>query len=272
VRLRLKADAAAKYSMHVGALSGPTFIASWNNTGIGTGDAAGEIDVRQIFLSARPVTGIDLQAGSLDVWRGESTEITSYDNDGYLTGARIVIKRPDHLFLDEITYAQANLGDLEQPNAFRRLDRIDDLNYRQVGVMKAVSGRMWLSADYTRHSGVGTLRAAARFDTLAWRVLDRLRLEVYRRLDVDEAGGFALTGEKAVMPRLTFSGGMAAIDEHYALIGDRYGRGNHLFGLATIALNRNLAVQGFVGRAVQTDFLVANGTRVDVVLIYDAPR
>src|ERR1022692_10878 len=47
--------------------------------------------VRRLSLNLSPIQGIEAQYGSFDFNRGVSTEMTSYDNDGYLAGERISI-------------------------------------------------------------------------------------------------------------------------------------------------------------------------------------
>lgn len=272
-RLRLKADPAGRYALHVGIFSGRNFGSGWNNTGIGTGDPTAPIAVRQLFLAAQPLPGLELQVGSLYLWRGESTEITTYDNDGYLTGLRVVVRRPAQLFFDQVTYTEAHLGDVEQPNAFRRLDRLGDVNYRQAGLVKAIGPLASVSTDFTTHERIRTMRAAGRLRTPALRAIDVLRLEGYRRLNGEqEAGGFALAGERAITKRLNVIAGLSVIDRDYLLNGDRYDRGNHLYAIASYALTPVWTLQTFVARAVHTEFEVANGTRVDVVVNYNLLR
>jgi hypothetical protein len=86
------------------------------------------------------------------------------------------------------------------------------------------------------------------------------------------AGGFAVTVDKMVLKNaLALHGGFSKIDRFYAPPnGDRYLQGNHLFGRATWTLSREWAIQGFVTRAVRTNFTIATGTRVDVLLQYNA--
>ena len=43
------------------------------------------IFVKQLFASATPAEGVEIQAGGLGIVKGENTEVTSYDNDGYMS-------------------------------------------------------------------------------------------------------------------------------------------------------------------------------------------
>jgi hypothetical protein len=271
-RFRIKLDPAARYTVHFGAFSGPVFSGGWNNTGLGTGDPTGYFALKQLFLAAEPIDGVELQAGGLYPWRGESTEITTYDNDSYVTGVRASVRRPAQLFFNDVTYTQANLDHTAPPNVFRRFDRMDNVNYRQIAVIKALGTRASSFFDFTTHGDVRTLRAAARMRTPEVRVADAVLIEYYNRVNgASPAGGFAVSMDKALFGNaVALNGGVSAIDRHYTPPnGDRYLQGNHLFGRATWVLAREWALQAFVARAVRTDYTIATGTRVDVVVQYN---
>jgi hypothetical protein len=268
-RFRIKVDPAARYTVHFGAFTGAGFGSGWNNTGLGTGDFAGYLVFKQLFAAAEPIAGVEVQAGGLYTWRGESTEVTTYDNDAYVTGVRASLRRPARLFFNEVTYTYANLDAAVPPNALRRFDQFDDLNYQQIGVMKAIGKRAGSSFEFATHGGVRSLRAAVRMRTPELRVVDAFLIEFYDRTNgANPAGGFAVTADKAVFKNaLALHGGFASIDRYYSPPnGDRYLQGNHLFGRATWTLSREWALQGFVTRAVRTDFTTATGTRVDVLV------
>jgi hypothetical protein len=271
-RFRITLDPAARYTVHFGAFTGAVFGSGWDNTGIGTGDATSSLVMKQLFAAAEPIEGVEVQAGSLYVWRGESTEITTYDNDGFVTGARASVRRPARLFFNEVTYTHANLDGAAPTNAFRRFDRMDDVNHRQIGVVKSIGKRASSSFEFSTLAGVRSLRAAVRTRTPELRVIDTFLIEFYNRVNgANPAGGFAATVDKAVFKNtLALHGGFSAIDRHYAPPnGDRYLQGNHLFARATWTLSREWAVQGFVTRAVRTDYTIATGTRVDMLLQYN---
>jgi hypothetical protein len=271
-RFRIKLDPAARYTIHFGAFTGAAFGSGWNNTGLGTGDTTGYLALKQLFVAAEPIAGVEVQAGSLYVWRGESTEITTYDNDGYVTGVRASLRRPARLFFNEVTYTHANLDGAAPPNAFRRFDRMDDVNYRQIGVMKTIGKRAASSFEFTTHGGVRTVRAGTRTRAPELRVVDAFLIEYYNRTNgVNPAGGFAATVDKAVFENaLALHGGLSAIDRYYSPPnGDRYLTGNHLFVRATWTLSREWALQGFVARTIHKEFTHAIGTRVDVIVQYN---
>jgi hypothetical protein len=123
IKSALRLDPAGRLTIHAGLFTGDTFSFGWNNTGPGTGIAQSRVCLKQLYLDAKPLGGIDVQVGGLEFARGESTEITSYDYDGYLVGERLAIRRPDRVLLDEVTLTFGFLGDLRQPNVFARLAR-----------------------------------------------------------------------------------------------------------------------------------------------------
>jgi hypothetical protein len=271
LRFRVKFDSAARYTVSVGAASGEGFWIAWDNTGIGTGEGSGYFALKHLFFTGGPVAGVEVQAGSMPLWRGESSEITTYDNDGYVLGFRGAVRMPKRLFFNEVTYTEANLDGAAPPYVFRRLDRIDDLNYRQFGVVKAIGRRTAVSFDVTSHAGVRTLRAGGRVRTPEWRVADGIRVEGYRRVNgANPASGFAVTADKVLFGnKLALSGGFASVDRFYTLNADRFFAGTRVFGVAVVPLSREWTAQFYATRAVHNDFRVPLGTRIDVALQYN---
>jgi hypothetical protein len=94
IRAGFKVDAAGRYSVRAGLFSGNNFSSGWNPTGIGTGEGTAKIYLTQLFVRAEPWRGTELLYGSMDAARGESTEITTYDNDAYITAGRVSLRRP----------------------------------------------------------------------------------------------------------------------------------------------------------------------------------
>jgi len=199
---RFKFDEQGNYSLNAGLFSGRNFIATWNNTGWGTGAAQSNLALKQLYFSAKPVKGLELQYGGLYILRGESTEITSYDEDGYIVGERVSLKRPEKFFFDEISITYAYLGDLNTPNLNQRYHRLKQSNYHQFLVEKKTGKRAAISADYTFQAGRETLREAIKVNTAELRVFDFIRFENYQRTKIRPDYGFALFGEKTLFQRL----------------------------------------------------------------------
>jgi hypothetical protein len=267
---RLKFDRDGKYSLNAGVFSGLTFIGSWNNTGWGIGDGQTNLFLKQLYLSAAPIAGLELQYGGLYTIRGESTEITSYDEDGFIMGERVSIKRPDKLFFDEVSVTYAFLGDTNTPNINKRYYRLKQSNYHQFLLEKKIGKRAAVSADYTFESGRETMREAVRVDVHESRVLDSARFENYQRAGKTAAYGFALQGEKAVTKRLTISGGYAQIDPMYGnLNADRFMAGKRLFVVTNLQITSEITFSTYATRAVGNSVPVSQQTRVDLIISYN---
>ena len=160
-----KFDEKGRYTLQALLGTGSSFTASWDTTGVGTGDPTWDFRVRRLWLRAVPVDGLELSAGSFDVVRGETTEIMSYDNDAYMQGYRASVKRPAQAFFDEISVTAGYLGDLTQPNVFERFKWMDNHNYTQALVAKRVGKMFAASVDWTSVDHVDTVREGVRIGT-----------------------------------------------------------------------------------------------------------
>jgi hypothetical protein len=265
-RLGFKFDRQGKYSVQTFVGTGSSFTGSWDPLGPGTGTRTFDLNVRHLYLAAAPLKGLDGQVGGLGILRGEQTEITSFDNDGFMIGERVTIKRPARIYLDELSVTAGFIGDLTTPNVFRRLDRLDDHNYTQVLAAKRLGSIVSLSADWTSLSGISTLRQAVRVTTRPWAPVDAVRFEQYERVEGSKAYGFAVSAERALTKRLGISGGFCDIDPNYgALNGDRFGRGQRVFTESRLTLLPELTLTTYYGVAVHNDFPVSNRHRLDIV-------
>jgi len=270
LRARWNLDDRQRFSIHLGAFTGSSFTSSWDTTGIGTGNWSPDAFVKQLYVSAKPARGIELQAGGLYINRGESTEITTYDEDGYLMGGRIALRRPETLYFDELSVTHAGIGSAAPPGVFRRLDRLAHPDYWQGQVLKRFSKTVAASADVTSAFGARTIRAAVAVRLPVPSPVSTVRVEEYRRFDVNPAGGFAVTLERPLTSHLKLQGGYATVDEFYGgLNADRMQRGPRVFAIAGVPLPAGFAVQLFVTRAFETTYSVSNRLRFDAVLSYD---
>ena len=102
--------------------------------------------------------GIELAVGSFDVVHGETTEITNFDNDAFMQGYRVSLKRPHELYLDEVSVTTGYLGDLTTTNVFKRFKWMNDHNYTQVLGAKKLSKSVALRL--TGPSSTATARCA----------------------------------------------------------------------------------------------------------------
>jgi hypothetical protein len=269
-RGRIKFDAAGRLALNATLSSGQSFTGSLNNAGLGRGQLQTRFTLRQLFLAAKPTLWLEVQAGGLGFTRGESTEATSYDDDAYVTGYRLSLRRPRKLYFDEVTVTAGYLGDFNRLNATARLRRLKEVNYLQVLVAKGFEQRGAFSADFTSASGVCTMRGALRVNARPSRVFDSVRFEAYRRLDLRPDFGYAVRGEKSLARRVTAGGGFARIDRAYGgLNADRFPAGKRLFGTASYTLSPELSLNLFASRAVGNQFAQPTRTRVDLFLTYN---
>ena len=268
IRARFKFDAQARYTLNVGVFTGTSFISGWNSTGIGTGGGVATHNIKQLFAAAQPVRGLEFQLGSVSPVRGESTAITSYDEDAYVTVARMSVRRRADLFFDDITTSVGHLGDPTHVSIFDR--EYDGVNYYQVQVSRRLSPRLAVSSDFSRVDEANTWRPAALVGLAESRVVDQMRLEIYHRQDTESATGFAVFGEKQVLPKLRATLGYADIDLRYGnLNDDRFFNGRRVFGILAVPVTSELNVQLFSGHAVGNHPPLPIRMRTELVVNYN---
>lgn len=273
LRARFKVDAPGRYALNVGAFSGSRFTSSWNNTGIGRGDWQAPLALRALYFAAQPIAGVDAQYGSMYILKGESTEITTYDDDGYVIGQRLSVRRPRNLFFDEMS---ATVGyftsDPAEYGVSKRVQYLDERpNYGHYLVDKKVGTRAGISLDFTSVGGARTWRAATNVNTRELRAIDSILFENYRRTNRSPEYGFAVTANKAVTRALGFNGGYASIDPLYGgLNSDRFHIGNRVFLTATYALSPRFTASAFITRAVGNDVAIPQRTLSNLIFAYNA--
>lgn len=270
VRARLKVDPKARLTLNTFIATGNSITGGWNSTGLGTGDTAWDYPVKHLFIAAVPLAGVEVSFGSMGPLRGESTEATTLDNDNYLSGERLSVRRPKQVGLDELAFTSAYLGDPTTPNVFRRGERLfEDRNFFQVYAAKRVNTRLALSADVTRYAGTPIVHGGVTA-RVPWQVIDTLKYEFYVRGGDEDAAGFNVYAEKAVTKRWTLGGGYATIDEHFGTLNaDRFFRGNRVHHLSTVRLTPELSMFLFGTAAVKTDVRIPNRYRFELGLTYN---
>lgn len=271
LRARFNLDRKKRYTLTAQLLTGPTWTASWITTGIGTGTSNwSDHHIRHLFASAMPVAGVEAQAGSLIIARGESTEITTWDDDGLMVGGRLSVRRPAALHLDEVSVSHGTIASAGTPSAWAHRHDLDATNYTQALVAKKVSARVSASADYTRVQHTETLRAAAAVRLPASAPVSAVRYEQYARVTGTRAAGFAVTAERSVTARVRLRGGYATVDPHYgSLNGDRYFRGRRVFAFADIKLRGVVSATLYGTQALSSPTVIPVKRRMDAVLNVD---
>jgi hypothetical protein len=268
-RGKLKFDPRGDYGVGFRFGTGDSFTHSWNATGVGSGDPLKKVYLKELYLTASPWKGVEFQYGGIGFNRGESTEVTSYSNNGYITGERISVRRPDRLFFDEISVSGGYVGDFEEPEVFDRYRHLSRMNYHQFLVLKKVAKNVSVSGDYTMNEGVETLRQAVKIN-LNRRFADSVTFDNYERLEMHPDWGCSVWIQKNPAPRISLNGGFVNIDRNYLnLNSDRLGRGKRFFLIATYNFWREFSAGLFAGKAFSNNFSVSNAARFDFLISYD---
>jgi hypothetical protein len=223
---------------------------------------------RELYFRATPVDAVTIEVGSIGIERGYSTEITTFDNDGYVTGERISVHVPKLLFFDHIGYTNAFFGEIGTPNFLDRTDNMNpkNTNYRQVFANKRINARLGASGEYTYQLGTHALREGLLVDTKEWRFVKSLRAEAYQRLNAvsfqgataQGGAGFALIADTEVLKRFTVNMGYAQIDKNnssyggsryfhsvgFGLNSDSFSEGRRMFVQGQLKLSRTLSAVG----------------------------
>ena len=239
-----------------------------------------EFYLRQLYFSASPVKQLTFEYGSLGIDHGVNSEITSFDDDGYISGGRVRVKDPNHLYLDEVSATFAYFGDIVTPNFFARGDTLTENNYRQFMGQKHFGRRLRASVDYTWLNGTHTMREGLSARVPEVRFIDSARLELYQRTndlyfrtyDFHSGSGVSFTGSKTFKKTVQIEGGYANIDRYYtaylgspvasafgfALNGDAYSLGNRAFTRVNIKASPYLNLFGFYTHTFDQSFYTNN--------------
>jgi hypothetical protein len=272
IRGRFKFDKAAKYTWNFGAFSGVRFTSGWDNTGWGIADAQKNFAFKASYLSAVPIPGVEGQYGGFYILKGESTELTTYDEDGFLIGQRISVKRPKQFYFDEISATAAYLtADPREIPISRRTKYLNDTpNYRQFLVGKKFGKRAGVSTDFTYADGARTWRQGLNLKTPELRVVDTVILELYQRVNRTPESGFALTLDKAVHRSVSVNWGYASIDPAYGILNaDRFQVGNRAFAMVIYNITPEFLASAFITRAFGNDIPLAQRTLSNIVFTYN---
>ncbi|MDP3719038.1 MAG: hypothetical protein Q8T13_14845 [Acidobacteriota bacterium] len=273
LRGRFLFDQAGRYSIGTLASTGSTLPSSWNNTGGGLGQYSGAFNVKQLFLSAEPVKGLELQAGGLFMNRGEMAEHLTYDSDAYIVGERVTV-RPSKGRVTQIAVTAGHFGDFREVNVFKRLDRMTDLNYGQALVGFRLGPRAAASVDYTHEDGRDIIRQGINLRMPATvKLLTALKFEAYQRVSDDDGQGFHAAAD-ARWKRLSVTGGVMSVDRNYTVgtipfNGDRYETGHRWYSIGGVTLTRDLSVGWFQSEAFNVDFPIPLKHRFDLFITFN---
>jgi hypothetical protein len=274
LRGRLKFDKPGRYALNFGVFTGTRFTSGWDNTGWGINNAQKNLAFKTLYFAAQPFAGIEAEVGGLYIVKGESTEFTTYDDDGYITGERVSVRRPKQLFFDEISVTNAYFVGGTGPDnvpVSARLPHIGESNYRQFLVDKKVGKRAAVSADFTLESGRRTWRQAVNVKLPELRVVDSIIFEQYERTNIDAAHGFTISFAKQLTKHLIVNQfGYARIDPKYGpLNADRFNIGNRAFVMATYVFSPEFTASFFITTAVGQNGVLPQRTVSNTTFTYN---
>ena len=267
-KFRFKFDKKGKYSIDTNLATGSAFTTFWNATGIGTGSYQKDLNLRQLYLDAKPNKKIQVQFGGIYINYGDVTEAITYDNDSYITGARIQIRDPKDLYFDEISATTATMADLNRPDIFHRLRNLDVQNYHQFLVRKQFTKRVGVTADYTFESGIDTFHQAVKIKLAPKHFIDTFLFENYERVAPDNSYGFNVFGEKKLNKVFTASGGFADIHIN-ALNADRFPPGKRFYFTGQAKLSPEFSLTMQLTRGVGPILPTLPRNRIDIILNYN---
>jgi hypothetical protein len=230
--------------------------------------------LRQLYASATPINAVTFEFGSLPIDRGQNSEITSFDDDGWITGERVRVQDPKHLYFDRMDATFAYLGSFLTPNFLARGTDLTKSNYQQYLVEKKIGKHVVASTDFTELSGTHTLREAVAIKTTRAKLIDSARVELYQRTNaitlegtnLAAGSGFAVSASKLLARRVNFTAGYDTIDRNYtaygnsiylyvvgnSLNGDAYGWGRRGFAKTEIRLANGITASGFYSHLIPT--------------------
>ena len=268
-KMRFKFDPQGRYSLRATVGTGPSFISEWDSSGWGTGRTQRNINLRYLYLDAKPIKPVEVEVGGIGVNYGEHTEAVTYDSDHYITGERVRLFLPGKVWFDEVSVTYARLADLTTPNVFKRFKHFGNQNYHQFLIRKQLYKWIGFSADYTFESGVDTLHQAVRFRLPKGKLINTFLFEQYERVAPDDSYGYNAFAERAITKRFTLSGGFADIHILPPLNGDRFPPGKRIYFNWVAKLNREFSLTTQFTQGV--GFIAPNiaRTRLDVILTYN---
>ena len=201
LRARLKFDAPGRYALNFGTFSGVAIHQRLEQHRHRPGDWQKPLSVRTLYFAAQPIAGVEGQYGSMYIIKGESTEITTYDEDGYVIGERVSVRRPRHLFFDEMSatvgYFTSTPGRARRQQAREVSQRSAELRplprRQETGHARRCLRRLHIGR--RRANVAGRCRTSTR-ESCAWWI-DSV-FENYKRTNRQPGYGFAVSVNKAL--------------------------------------------------------------------------
>jgi hypothetical protein len=276
LRGRFLFDQRGRYALGAFASTGASFPSSWNNTGAALGDYQGPFNIKQLFVAAEPVRGLQFEVGGLHFNRGELGEHVTYDNDAYLIGERVTY-RPVKRRISQVSVTAGYFGgsDYNEVNVFKRFERMDEFNYGQALIAFSLHPRVSASVDYTYEDGRDIYREGINIRMpSSVKLLTALKLEAYQRPTEEDGYGFNVSGDFRYK-RYSLTAGVMSVDQYYgsptrqAFNGDRYEDGTRQYTIHTLQITPALQFVIFQTEAFATDFPINLQHRFDALVTFN---
>jgi len=251
---RLSVGRATRLALRAGVGTGTGFLGGWNATGLADGTETWSLYLEQLSLELATKGGLAVSAGGIAPDQGFISELTGFDNDGYLVGVRVAASWPRGI-LGKLSLTLGDLGDLDRSAVAHRLRRFGRVSH---GALMATGrlGSVGVTTQVSFLDGQTALQLGSRWASGRWSV----RAEGYARSD--SGRGAALAVGVKPFQRLEFQGGVVDV-RGSTLNGDRYGPGRHLFASLSLRLGRDYELGGFAqGRSGSSEGLAS---RFDLV-------
>ena len=257
-------------SIHALAATGGDFAGGWNNSGPGLASGSGAVFLKQLYVAVHPLKGAEFQVGGFGVERGVGSDIASYSQDGFMTGARMIIRPSKRVFFDRVSATFGYLGDRDKPGIEHRLRRLSRVNYRQFMVVKNFGDAAAVSMDYTDRAGAKTFRQSVQFKTPSLGVIDSFRVDLYERANYTSAMGGVVSAGKIIASRWHVEAGYAAIDRNYGdWNADAFFHGRRLYAATSFSITSTLSAFLLINKSVGNSYLVPNGMHFHAGFSYD---
>lgn len=198
-RLQIKLTPEGRSYFHMRGETGSRFNSTWSNTGMGLSDRQWVFNMKSFYFGQKLGNHFEAQVGGLDYERGVATEATSADNDGFLVGYRGIVNTSGKGWApNKIIVTVGHLGDFGVMNAFTRMyHRMDEANFGQVVVQKALTKQHEASLEYNTIEGVDYVRGAYRWKKIPARLFDELQLEALSRATENATFGWSTALSKS---------------------------------------------------------------------------
>lgn len=268
-RGRFLFDRAGRYHLASFVTTGPTFRSGWNNSGAGLNREAHPLKLRHLYFGATPIKSLELQVGGLAINRGELADVIASDNDSFFIGERATV-RPARGAITQLSLAAGRFDAVGEPDFFAQLGDATELNYGQALVGFKLGTRASASVDYTYENGRDILREGITLRLPSGtRLLTQVRLELYQRVDPDQAQGYNASADLR-LDKLTATVGVMSTDRNYGPFnGDRYELGSRYYYSLTYPLTPSWSLNLYHTRAREIDFPITLKQRFDVIATYN---